>query len=1067
MKRICSQKLAETGNMEEHINCMQEMIDKLAALGEQLKDEMIVAMLLCSLPESYNNLITALESRSEEELTTVFVKGKLIDEYLRRKNLLQASEESSDKALKTQKFKKYPSNKDQRNVDCFFCKKTGHIKKDCRKYGAWKEKQEKVNQVSRNPKGDKEEICFKVRCVQGSNNAWYIDSGATSHMTNNRNFFTIFEPKEENIKTTNGELAKVCGFGSGTLICLTDEDKMKKVTVTDVMYVPDLDSSLLSISKLAKRGFDISFGETYCKVTDNSNIIAIADLSCNLYKLRTVQVALMTSQQHSKNCQHTWHRMLGHRDVNAIKDLTTKELAIGVKIVDCGLRSMCECCIKGKMSRIPFPKMSKNKTQSILELVHTDVCGPMQTATPSNNRYILTIIDDYSRYAEVHLLKEKSDVCIKLTQFITRMETKYNKRLKIIRSDRGGKYTSKELKEFLKAKGIETQYTAAYSPQQNGVAERKNRYLMEMARCMLIDANLPNIYWGEAVITANYLQNRLPTTATGETPYGRWYSRKPDLKNIHIFGSRAYIQVPDQHRRKLNNKAEELLFVGYSEDTKAYRFLNKETNKIKISRDVIFLDDPPPDEEDYRIKGYTEEEERNPDKDNSSESFELMKTPSCDLKKEVTPESPKLRRSERKNKGIPAVRYEVAGKMSEYRISEPETFEEASSGPDSAKWKAAMDEEIRSLQENNTWEIVDSPTGSKTIGCKWIYKLKTDANGTIQRYKARLVAQGYTQRYGIDYSEVFAPVVKQTTFRTLLTIAGKKKMIVKHYDVKNAFLHGKLEKEIYMRQPPGYQTTDKAKVCKLKRGLYGLKQAAMGWNKTLDSILVNAGFARSKTDACLYTHISEGKFTYLIVYVDDILIAGDNPEFISRVQSVLSETLNVTDLGEVNYYLGVQVERDYEGLFYINQSTYIKKVLRLFKLQDCKVSSIPLDVGYEKIKSVGRHLQNNVCYQKLIGALMYMSVFTRPDITASIAILSRKLQKPSQVDWVEAKRVLRYLKGTINHKLKLGNSNEENNELLGYADANWAQDISDRKSNSGYIFKLHGSTIGRAENNRA
>lgn len=269
-----------------------------------------------------------------------------------------------------------------------------------------------------------------------------------------------------------------------------------------------------------------------------------------------------------------------------------------------------------------------------------------------------------------------------------------------MRSDRGGEYTNKELKEFLKDKGIETQYTAAYSPQQNGVAERRNRYLMEMARCILIDAKLPNKYWGKVVVTTNYLQNRLPTSATGRTPYEKWHSRKPNLEHIHVFGSRAYVQIPEQHCRKLDQKAEELLFVGYSEETKGYRLLDKETEKIKISRDVVFLDEHQSnEEEDYRINEGIKKKEREEEKHQES-STEDIGPVFCDMKNNSDEENIKLKRSDRKNKGIPLKRLEFAGRVSKVDFLEPETFEEAKSGHNKEKWKAAMDDEIRSLKQN-------------------------------------------------------------------------------------------------------------------------------------------------------------------------------------------------------------------------------------------------------------------------------------------------------------------------------------------------------------------------------
>ncbi|KYM94363.1 Copia protein [Cyphomyrmex costatus] len=285
---------------------------------------------------------------------------------------------------------------------------------------------------------------------------------------------------------------------------------------------------------------------------------------------------------HRKDCQHTWHKKLDHRDPEAIKYMEMKNLATDLKITDCGIRGVCKTCVKGKMTRQPFPKMSFSKTQEPLDLIHTDVCGPMQTKTPGNKRYILTLIDDYSKYTVVYLMEYKSEVTEKIQDYVRNMKTKFKKVPKVIRSDRSREYVNASLKDFLRKEGIEVQYTVGYVPEQNGTAKRKNRYLLEMARCMLIESGLANKYWGEAVSTANYLQNRLYTRATGTTPFERWYGKKPSLQHVHTFGSIAYAHVPKELRRKLDEKAKEFVFVGYAENAKGYRLLDTSTNKITL-----------------------------------------------------------------------------------------------------------------------------------------------------------------------------------------------------------------------------------------------------------------------------------------------------------------------------------------------------------------------------------------------------------------------------------------------------------------------------------------------------
>jgi Integrase core domain. len=257
----------------------------------------------------------------------------------------------------------------------------------------------------------------------------------------------------------------------------------------------------------------------------------------------------MTQEEHNNNCQHTWHRKFGHRDPEIIKDLENKDLASGIKIKDCGIRKQCDCCIKGKMTRKPFPKQSYSSTNAILDLIHTDVCGPIQITTPANKRYILTLIDDYSRYTKICLMQYKSEVAGLIKEFIVFCKTQHQKVPKVIRSDRGREYVNNELRQYLKSEGIQIQYTVTYSPQQNGVARKKNRSLLEMTRCMLIDSELHDKYWGEAVNTANYLQNRLPTRCRDITPYELWYSRKPDIKHLQIFGCTAYVHIPKEQRR--------------------------------------------------------------------------------------------------------------------------------------------------------------------------------------------------------------------------------------------------------------------------------------------------------------------------------------------------------------------------------------------------------------------------------------------------------------------------------------------------------------------------------------
>lgn len=309
----------------------------------------------------------------------------------------------------------------------------------------------------------------------------------------------------------------------------------------------------------------------------------------------------------------------------------------------------------------------------------------------------------------------------------------------------------------------------------------------------------------------------------------------------------------------------------------------------------------------------------------------------------------------------------------------------------------------------------------------------------------------------MDYDEVFAPVVRQTTLRTLLSVAGARKMTVVHFDVKSAFLHGELKETIYMRQPPGFEEGGNL-VCKLKKSIYGLKQAANVWNNTLHNVLCNGGFEQSSADQCLYTNFTnEEGITYILVYVDDILVVSEKDGNITRVETLLKTHFDISNLGRANHYLGLEIFQDKFSNFCIRQRKYIIDLVKEFGMENAKDSKYPIDPGYGKSES--EKLMDNTQYQKLIGSLLYLSVNSRPDIAASVSILARKVSAPTQEDWTELKRVLKYLKGTSNYFLRLSDNNAERDVLRGYADANWAEDRQDRKSNSGYVFQINGGTI--------
>jgi hypothetical protein len=507
-------------------------------------------------------------------------------------------------------------------------------------------------------------------------------------------------------------------------------------------------------------------------------------------------------------------------------------------------KQVCADCLMGKQHRDSIPKASNWRSSKRLELVHSDICGPITPASNSNSRYILTFIDDFSKKTWVYFLINKSSALDQFKKFRSMVEKETGNMIVCLRTDRGGEFTSLDFKNYCEENGIKRQLTAAYTPQQNGIAERKNRTLLEMVRCMITSKDIPKRFWPEAVNWANYVLNRSPAAALVDvTPEEAWSSTKPSVKHFRIFGCIAYAHVPDAQRKKLDNKSTKCIFLGVSEESKAYRLYNPVTKKIIISRDVVFAEsekwswneakrDMP-----SQIEGSDDEVQEETQLEATNTSANQNQAEIGPVIRDSTNNASSSRLPEGRIRRPPAWLDNFDTSTSDDQIDDDEMRNMAIFGPshskdpvtyeDAAKydvWRKAMDDEIQAIERNNTWELTDLPKECKVIGVKWIYKTKVNEKGGIEKYKARLVAKGYAQKYGIDYKEVFAPVARWDTIRSLLAVAALKEWNVFQLDVKSAFLHGELLETVYVEQPLGYvKEGSESKVYKLHKALYGLK----------------------------------------------------------------------------------------------------------------------------------------------------------------------------------------------------------------------------------------------------
>lgn len=649
-------------------------------------------------------------------------------------------------------------------------------------------------------------------------------------------------------------------------------------------------------------------------------------------------------------------------------------------------------------------------------------------------------------------------------------------------------------KEHCADHGVQRHLTAPYTPQQNGVVERRNQTVLGMARSMMKGMNVPGWLWGEVVCTAVFILNRSPTRSVdGKTPFEVWYGYKPAVHFFRTFDCTAHVKVAGVHLRKLDDRSTPMAFIGYEPGSKAYRFYNPSTQRVCISRDAVFEEGKPwnwgaeatntagtETGEPFTVEYVTLSVPMGGHAPQSAESSPTVGTPtaspgpstspigatvspSTPVQEEAPPDSPTagtpqgvefvsppsgepvldddaddapLRFRTLDNvlgdAAVPgeAVR-ELGGELLLAIDGEPSTFEEARH--DEA-WRKAMLEELGSIEENKTWSLVDLPHGHRAIGLKWVFKIKRDEQGAIVKHKARLVAKGYVQKPGIDYEEAFAPVARMESVRVLLAVAAQEGWLVHHMDVKSAFLNGDLVEEVYVQQPPGFVAAGhQNKALHLKKALYGLRQAPRAWNQKLDASLCELGFNRCTSEHGMYTRGKGQSRVVVGVYVDDLIITGAKAGGIEAFKAEMSRLFRMSDLGLLSYYLGIEVRQSKTAIT-LGQAAYARKLLQKANMAGCNSCSTPMEARLKLSKEGTTVLVDATEYRSLVGSLRYL-VHTRPNISFAVGFVSRFMEKPRLEHMAAVKHLLRYIAGTIEFGIVYPKLSSGDNNLIGYSDS--------------------------------
>ncbi|CAH9131081.1 unnamed protein product [Cuscuta epithymum] len=1120
MRRLVNHKLRGGISVSEHTSQFQDLVNQLSTTGWVLKDEEQAILLLSSLPDNWETLVVTLSNSAPNGAVTMqMVTDALMNEEARRKeagtdqSYALVSETSrrgggrnggrgrgrgrgrSRGQSRGRSQVRGRSQERGKSVDtntwfegyCNHCGHYGHRKRECRKF---LREQPQTSQSSSKEDGETmvtmapdialvtcgEEACLHV----GTHDIeWVIDTAASFHATPHQSLFATYNSGDHGaVKMGNTSFSNIVGIGNvhiQTSVGCT-------LVLKDVRHVPDLRLNLISGVALDRQGYESQFKEGTWKLSKGSMIIARGHICGTLYKTHVKLCRPSLNAVQAETSPNLWHRRLGHMSVKGLTTLAKKEAIFIDKDV---ALDPCEHCLFGKQHRVSFSSTRKNHSE-ILDLVHSDVCGPIEEESLGGSRYFVTFIDDASRKVWAYCLKSKDQVFDRFKIFHTMVERETGKKLKCLRSDNGGEYTSREFSAYCAEHGIRHEKSVPRTPQHNSVAERMNRTIVEKVRCMLSMATLPKPFWGEAVLTACYLINRSPSVPLNfEVPEKKWSGKDISYSHLKVFGCKAFAHVSKELRQKLDLKSNPCIFIGYGDQEFGYRLWDPEMKKVIRSRDVVFHEsqfhDFTPTHNKQHLSHAPEDVPvvshvplNNEEMSDNTEPVNDGPVVVDDVQNGGIPEqgehsseghtdNTQLRRSTRGT--VPQRRYPTSEWILLTSEGEPESFREAQSHQDKSNWWEAMGDEMKSLQKNQTYDLVPLPKGKKALKNKWVFKVKKDVKGNIVKHKARLVVKGFQQKQGIDFDEIFSPVVKMMSIRVVLGLVVSLNLELEQMDVKTAFLHGDLKEEIYMEQPEGFQVPKKEHlVCRLKKSLYGLKQAPRQWYKKFDSFMVKHQYRRTVADHCLYLKkFPDGKFIILLLYVDDMLIVGQDVSLINNLKQDLSKFFYMKDLGPAQQILGMKIVRDRKARkLFLSQEEYVERVIKRFNMDNAKPVGTPLANHFKLSKEScpssekEKEMMKAVPYSSVVGSLMYAMVCTRPDIAHAVGVVSRYLSNPGREHWEAVKWILRYLKGTSKLCLCYGGAKPI---LEGYTDADMAGDLDSRKSTSSYIFTLAGGAV--------
>lgn len=1063
----------ESESMTEFILRTERAATSLKSAGETVSDSLLIAMVLKGLPDSCSSFVAVITQSDDDKMT--FVKFKVSLRNFSDTEEARLNKASSDSVMK---------NSFKRNIQCFTCKKEGHYANDCSikvKYCTICKRKGHTIQTCRNKRKDSSinsvtsnhSFAFSICTENEITHGLLVDTGATAHVINDESLFVkyddSFQPDKHFIELADGNHKNNVAKRKGTaeIKLLTAKNEEVVVQLNDALFVPSYPINIFSVQSATNRGATVKFSPDSAVMTAKDKTKFDIKRSGKLYFLQTVFSTTKVNKVHSLDM---WHRIMGHLNFQDLMKLENVVEGMNVNSTDKGF---CDVCHKGKQPHNSVNRTADAKAKAPLDLIHTDLSGPITPTAKDGFRFVINFIDDYSGMVFPYFLKKKSDSCIALKKFIA--DVSIIGIMKILRSDNGGEFISGEFQQCLFDNNIKHQKSAPYTPEQNGTVERGWRTIFDMSRCMIIESDVPKHLWTYAVAAASYTRNRCYQQRTKKTAFELFIGKKPNIEHMMPFGSECYVRL--ENVRKLDERAERRIFLGYDRSSPSYIVYNPDDRSVKCSRNVKFnLSESVPPCDSVGIPHIAKPIDQDDKLNDEDIKHKVVDKVEDKVEANPTVEETINVRPKRVNK-LPSYLqdYVLDDKYNEdeckitidycckMNMNIPRTIEEALASEEAYKWKEAMHDEVSSLRENNTWDIVKLPEHCNVISGKWVFNLKSDNKNNITKYKARYVAHGFLQREGIDYQETFAPTARLVSIRTILQCAIMYDFTIHQMDVKTAFLNAPIDYPVYLKQPKGFEEGEDL-VCRLNKSLYGLKQSSRMWNITIDRFMCDMKFQRSDIDHCLYIRKTDTDIIYIIIWVDDILIAASNNDILNEVKRALNNKFKMSDLGQLKWFLGMEFNFGNTEIT-VNQTQYLKNILTDFGMQNCKPVSTPCVEKPDFDKAVASDLLSRDSeeekheagpllkrYRSAVGSLIYCMICTRPDLSWIVTKLSQFNNNPTEVHWQAVKRVFRYLKHTLDYCLTFRKS-EEDVFVHGFCDADWASS-SDRHSITGYCFSL-------------